>query len=131
MKAQSSIEFLSLVSMSALLLAALHGFVSAKQAQLVQTEETRTAEQVAEKTSFQVEMALIQGKGYSRVFNVPKEISGSEYKVKTGEGESFVSYEDENVFTASRYQGEWINISTSDSTVFKVVNNGSVHIIPQ
>lgn len=131
MKGQSSIEFLSLVSMSALLLAALYGFISAKQAQLGQVEEQRTAERIAEKTSFQVEMALIQGEGYSRVFNLQREISSSRYEVKIGDGLTMVEYDDERITEPTRYQGSWINITTNETNVFRVVNDGDVSIKPQ
>lgn len=131
MKGQSSIEFLSLVSMSALLLAALYGFISAKQAQLVNVDEQRTAEKMAEKTSFQIEMALIQGEGYSRIFSLDREISSSNYDVKVGNGIALVQYEDKMITEPTRYQGDWINISTDSTSVFKVVNDGNVSIKAQ
>lgn len=131
MKGQSSIEFLSLVSMSALLLAALYGFISAKQAQLVNVDEQRTAEKMAEKTSFQIEMALIQGEGYSRIFSLDRKISSSNYDVKVGNGIALVQYEDRMITEPTRYQGDWINISTDSTSVFKVVNDGNVSIKAQ
>lgn len=131
MKGQSSIEFLSLVSMSALLLAALYGFISAKQSQLASVDEQRNAELVAEKASFQVEMALIQGEGYSRVFNLERELASTTYELKIGKGIALVDYGDERITAPTRYQGGWINISTDSTGVFKVVNDGNVSIKPQ
>lgn len=131
MKGQSSIEFLSLVSMSALLLAVLYGFVSAKQTQLIEVNEHRTAERIAEKASFQIEMALIQGEGYSRVFNIDRRIASSTYDVKIGDGVALVEYGDERVTEPSRYEGDWINVSTNSTSVFRVVNDGNVSIEPQ
>jgi hypothetical protein len=131
MKGQSAIEFLSLVSMSALLLAAMYGLIAAKQNQLAERQEFEESEQVAEKVSFQIEMALIQGEGYSRVFNIRETIQGSEYNVTVGGGDTVVRYVDNTVVEPARYQGSDIKISTSDSQVFKVLNNGSVYIIPQ
>lgn len=131
MKGQSSIEFLSLVSMSALLLAAMYGLIAAKQNQLATNEEIQASESVAEKASFQVEMALIQGEGYSRVFNVREQIRGSYYNLTIGDGEAIVRYDEEIVVEPARYQGSDITLSSRSSTVYRVVNNGSIHVVAE
>ncbi len=122
-RGQSSLEFLAMVSLSALLLAGLYGVMASKQSQAFTYQNSQTAEKVAEQVSFQVEMALVQGDGYSRVFSVPERIGGEFYTVELINGSSYLKWGDESVIQSSRYYGPELNISTQDANVFRVVNN--------
>ncbi|MFB6190811.1 MAG: hypothetical protein ABEJ64_00105 [Candidatus Nanohaloarchaea archaeon] len=122
---QSSLEFLAFVSMSALLLAALYGVMSTKQTEAFRQQNTEKAQRIAEQVSFQVELALIHGDGYSRVFPVPSRIGGSSYTVELFNGTSRVSWANQTVLQPSRYEGEEINITTRSGNVFRVVNQDS------
>ncbi|MFB6292126.1 MAG: hypothetical protein ABEI58_01895 [Candidatus Nanohaloarchaea archaeon] len=128
-KGQSSLEFLAMVSLSALLLAALYGVMASKQSQAFTYQNRQTAEKVAEMVSFQVEMALVQGEGYSRVFSVPERIGGEHYTVQLINGSSYLRWGNESVIQTSRYYGKELNISTSDTNVYRVVNHGDEVVI--
>lgn len=126
MKGQSSIEFLSLVTMSMIVLASLYTFMAAKQQDTLNFREERSAESIAEKSSFQVEMALVQREGYSRVFTLPGGINGNDYSVEIGEGSIVVDWQESDLYRLSRYQGRPINFSVdSDTRVFKVLHNST------
>lgn len=126
MKGQSSIEFLSMVSISMILLAGLTTVMASKQKDTMDYQSRTNAEFVAEKVSFQVEMALVQGDGYSRVFTLPGGIAGSNYTVELGNGGANVYWRNESLYELSRYQGDPMSISVdSQSRVFHVKHNGS------
>lgn len=129
MKGQSAIEFLSLISLSAIIMAALYGFTLSKQSEISSYSQTQTIERVAERYGFQIEMTLVQGEGYSRVFSVPAQISGRYYNISAGNSRMIVETVDRREVQNTLYDGDWVNISTRKANVFRVLNNGSVHVV--
>lgn len=122
-------EFLALISLSALMLAGLHSAMVGKHGQVFEYQNARTSERVAEYVSFQAEMALVQGDGYSRVFSLPETIGGQPYTVELFNGTTRVNWGDRTTFQPNRYRGDSINVSTADTNVYRVVNrNGEVDI---
>jgi hypothetical protein len=129
LKGQSSIEFLSLVSMSALILAGMYGVMLSKQEKAVTYSQQSNAQKIAEKTSFQVEMALVQGDGYSRVFNLPKNLGGNTYNLTIKNETTIVEWQDKQLYRSTLYSDKELNISTQNSYIFKVMNkDGSVKL---
>lgn len=124
MKGQSSLEFLGYVAMSGLMLAVLHGVMVDRQTAAVSYQTDQSAGQVLEKASFEVEMALVQGDGYSRVFTLPDSIAGHDYEIRIVEGRASLEYSDETVRGSSRYSGDEISIQTDNTNVFRVMNDG-------
>lgn len=126
MKGQSSMEFLSMISISMILLAGLTTVMVSKQQDTVDYQSTSNAEFIAEKVSFQIEMALVQGEGYSRVFTLPGGIAGSNYTVELGKGGANIYWSDQSLYRLSRYQGDSMSIRVdSDSRVFRVKHNST------
>jgi len=123
LKGQSSLEFLSFVALSSLMLAILYGVVMDQQREAVQYQVDRNSERILEKVSFEVEMALVQGDGYSRVFSVPESVAGYGYEVKLFDGRAVLEYDDEKVIGSSRYRGDEISINTTETNVFRVIND--------
>ena len=131
MKGQSAIEFLSLISLSALIMAALYGMTLTKQGDISMFRETQTKETIADRYSFQVEMALVQGEGYSRVFSLPSQISGEYYNLSVGKSKIMIEHHGEQKVETALYDGDWVNVSTRKGNVYKVLNNGSIHVIQE
>lgn len=125
MKAQSSLEFLAMVSLSMLLLAVLYGVMTDRQVKAFQQERQSTAEAIIDKISFNVEMALVQGEGYSRVFSVPASIGGYDYSFSMGKGVFQLQWADRSIIRSTKYAGKWINSTVEDSNVYKTVHNSS------
>jgi len=126
MKGQSSIEFLAFVSMSMFMLAVLYTVMADKQAETFQQRSHDNARAVAEKVSFNLEMALVQGDGYSRVFSLPETIAGNKYNILIDGGTTRISWSSESVLGSTRYTGKKINTTVEDgSNVFRVKNNES------
>jgi len=130
-KGQSSLEFLSMVALSALMLAILHGVMVEKQSAVVKYENTRNAEIVARQTAFQVEIALVQGEGYSRVFSVPEKMAGADYTVEVRDGGSAIEWRNNTAIVSSRYEGDPLYLNSSESNTYRVVNDGDVSLVPQ
>jgi hypothetical protein len=133
MKGQSSIEFLAFVSMTMFMLAVLYTVMADKQAETFQDRSQENARAIAEKVSFNLEMALVQGQGYSRVFSLPESIAGNNYNILVDGGTMRISWLSENVLGSTRYTGGNINVTVQDgSNVFRVKNNESgVYLIEQ
>lgn len=126
MKGQSSLEFLAYVSMSMLILAVLYAVIADKQADTLEMQQRENVESISDKFSFNLEMALVQGEGYSRVFTLPGGIMGNNYTVELGSGGANVYWKDNSLYHLSRYQGNPMNVSVdSDSRVFRVKHNAS------
>jgi len=131
-KGQSAMEFLALVSMSSIMLAALYGVTASKKVDAANYQNSRTAERTVEYVSFQVEMAMVQGDGYSRVFSVPERIGGQKYEIKLTDGSSYLEWGNESIIRTVRYFGDDLNMSVDDSNTFKVMNQeGEVSIVEQ
>lgn len=133
MKGQSSIEFLAFVSMSMFMLAVLYTVMADKQTETFQQRAQDNARAISEKVSFNLEMALVQGQGYSRVFSLPETIAGNKYSILIDEGTSRISWLSQNYIRSTRYSGDRINVTVEDnSNVFRVKNNQSgVYMIEQ
>ncbi|MFQ3275177.1 MAG: hypothetical protein ACI9LV_000468 [Candidatus Nanohaloarchaea archaeon] len=132
-KGQSSMEFLAMVSMSMIILASLYSLMAEKQHDTASFQQDKNAQYVSEKVAFEIEMALVQGEGYSRVFSLPSSIGGSNYSIRAGNGEVFTEWRDSSIYRLSRYQGDHIYLDVDqDSQVFKVKHNSSgVAIVEQ
>lgn len=132
MKGQSSMEFLAMVSMSLLVLSVLYGVMASKQADTFEDRFDRNAEAVANDVSFQTEMALVQGEGYSRVFNLPGGIGGDSYTVSFQNGLVVLESEDNRVVRSTRYPEELSFEVNESQRVFKVMHNETgVFIVEQ
>jgi len=123
MKGQSSLEFLAMISMSAVVVAALYGSVGTKQVDTVQYNNGRDAVRIAEKLGFQVEMAMVHGEGYSRVFSLPESIGGKNYSATFREGFVVMNYLGQNITRSTLYEGRKIQLSTDTINTFRVLNN--------
>lgn len=132
MKGQSSLEFLSFVSLSMLMLAVLYGVVADRQVAAVNNQVEKDARAVADKFSFNMEVAQIQGEGYSRLISLYPSIGGSNYTVSIQEDGVRVDWGDSAVLRSTRYTGRQVKISVNSTNVIRVVNNESgIYAVPQ
>ena len=122
LKGQSSLEFLAYVSISALILAGMYGVMASKQEQTFEYNQRENAQKIAEKTGFQVEMALVQGEGYSRVFTLPAQIGGDYYNITLVNETTLIEWRDKTTLRSTLYSDKEINLSTNETNVFKVMN---------
>lgn len=126
MKGQSSIEFLAFISMSMFMLAVLYTVMADKQTETFQQRSQDNAHAISNKVSFNLEMALVQGEGYSRVFSLPENIAGNKYNILIDGGTTRVSWASSSILGSTRFTGEKINVTVNDrSNVFRVKNNES------
>jgi hypothetical protein len=123
-------EFLTMVSMSALLLAALYGLTASKQLEISRYQQTQAADAVAEDLGFQVEMALVQGEGYSRKFSVPVKISGKYYNLSAGHSQIILETENSMDRRPTLYDGDWVNVTTRKSNTYRIYNTGELDVKP-
>ena len=122
MKGQSSMEFLALVSLSMLMLAVLQAVIVDKQSQTFQERAQGDARAVADKVSFNLEMALVQGEGYSRVISLPGNIAGRNYSVQVTSGAVRVDWGEDVLIRSTRYTDD-LTLAVDDSNVFRIKNN--------
>ncbi len=112
-----------MISLLMIVLAGLYGVLTSKQFDTYEEQSSITAQQAAETIGFELEMALVQGEGYSRVFNLPSNIGGSSYNLTSTGGTIVVEYRDEQVISSTRYQDS-ISLQVDDSqSIFEVKHN--------
>ncbi len=124
-KAQSSIEFMAFISFSLFMLVILMSAVTTKQSQAAFRSNTMDAKMTGQNTAFQVEMALAQGEGYSRVFTLPNRIAGEPYRVRVINSTMVVDWENSNYVMPTLYRGREIVFDTNETNNFKVLHNES------
>lgn len=130
-KGQVAIEFMAMMGFSMFLLAILFGFVAAKEAEAFRYQNHQTASDIAENVAFQVEMALVQGDGYSRTFILPQAIGGENYTLTVTNSTVHIAWADQFSTEPTLYTGKRIELKSEASREFVVKNNGSVYLFPK
>lgn len=123
MKGQSSMEFLAYVSFTMFMLAALYGVIADKQTETFENQVQDEAKNIADKVGFNLEMALVQGEGYSRVISLPQNVAGQEYSVLATDGLIQIKWAMDSTVENTRYKGRNISFNSSGSNVFRIKNN--------
>ncbi|MFB6144095.1 MAG: hypothetical protein ABEJ98_02170 [Candidatus Nanohaloarchaea archaeon] len=132
MKAQSSLEFMSFISLSMLMLAVLYGVIAERQVATVNRRVEQDARATADKIAFNLEMAQVQGEGYSRVISLYPSIGGGNYTVIAEEDGVKVDWGEASALRSTRYTGRRIKIHVDENNVFRVVNNASgIYTVPK
>jgi len=124
-KGQTSMEFFLLFGLSMAIMAMLFGTISQKQSNVFERHNADMGREVASNVGFQTEMALVQGKGYSRTFFVPETIAGDNYTVNIDNRIVYVGWNDNFVTEQTLYSGRPIQFNTNRSNVFRVLHNES------
>jgi hypothetical protein len=125
MKGQSSIEFMSFVSFSLLILVILMSAVTMKQNQVSMRSNTMDAQMAGKNVAFQAEMALAQGEGYERRFILPNRIAGEPYNVRVINSTLVVNWENSNFVMPTLYRGRELKFNTNETNTFRVIHNES------
>lgn len=125
MKGQSSMEFLTYVSLSMFMLAVLYTVMADKQTDTFQNQLQDNAQGIADKVAFNLEMALVQGEGYSRVISLPENVAGQEYSVLATDGLIRVNWSSDSIVEPARYRGRNISFTSDGTNVFRVKHNQS------
>jgi len=128
MKGQSSIEFFAYFSISMLVLALMYTAVLDRQTEVFEYREASSLESAAQKTGFELENAQINGEGYSKELDLPREINGQEYNLSTNENFVVAKTSTTNLTVSTRYAGREVSLKSEDAP-FEVKNNGSIHIV--
>jgi hypothetical protein len=130
MKGQVSIEFFIYFSISLLVLSVLTNSVVNRQVETFEYRESSEINSMGSKLAFELENAQNYGEGYERGLNLSPEIGSNNYSIEVLEGFVLVGYGNSSLTIPSRYTGREFTVNPENSP-FKVVNNGSVHVIPQ
>lgn len=122
-KGQTSLEFFLLFGVSTAILAFTFGAIEQKQSEVFERQNNEIGTQVAENVGFQAEMALAQGKGYSREFFLPREIAGEYYNVTVRNRIVYVGWGENFVTNPTLYAGTTLDISTESTNKFKILHD--------
>ncbi|QKQ98636.1 hypothetical protein GKQ38_03885 [Candidatus Nanohaloarchaea archaeon] len=124
MKGQVSVEFIAYLSFTLFVSAVLMGVLQDKQANYLQTEEEREAEELASRVSYIAEYALTK-KNTSFNVRLPLQISSEDYSITVESGTTRILIGGEVVRSLNNYEGRVIQIKSGGR--YEVVNNGSVY----
>ncbi len=127
-RGQSSLEFIAMVGLALVLFAGFFTFFAGRQATAVAIENQRLAVSTAEEVAFELDLALTQGDGFSRVFDLPADVAGEEYTVSLAGDRVRVRYKDRDIlaYTAAEDVNGDIQPGTN-----KVENRGGVLYVTQ
>ncbi len=96
-RGQTSLEFLAMFTLAMLLFASFYAFFAQRQAATVQVEQARTAEAVADRVGFELDLALAEGGGFSRTVTLRPAVGGTPYTVSVAGGTVTLMYGDRTV----------------------------------
>ncbi|MFB6175503.1 MAG: hypothetical protein ABEJ87_06065 [Candidatus Nanohalobium sp.] len=125
LKGQTSMEFFLLFGLSMAILSIFFGAVSQKQSNVFERQNRQIAGQVAENVAFQVEMALVQGEGYSRTFSLPSDIAADKITVKVANRTVYVGWQENFVTRDTLYRNRTLQFNTGSKRSFTVLHNSS------
>lgn len=120
---QSSIEFMSFMGFSLLMLVILMSAVTMKQNQVSMRSNNIDGQMTGQNVAFQVEMALVQGEGYAREFVLPNTIAGEPYSVRVINSTLVVDWKNNNYVMPTLYRGREINFDTNETNSFRALHN--------
>lgn len=102
-KGQSAIEFMVMISLVLILFASFYTVFSQKEISAIKKETRLRAKSIADRVSYELNLALVQGKGFEKKFKLPLRISDKYYDLvinKTDQG-SVIFLEWGNTFVSS------------------------------
>lgn len=91
-KGQPALEFMAMFALALLIFSGFYGFFAARQGAAVEQQRQQTAAAVADEISFELDLALVEGDGFSRTFTLRESIGGVTYNVTLGNGTVLVTY---------------------------------------
>lgn len=104
-----------------LVLVVFAGFVSfftERQTDTIETERTRIALAVADTVGFELDLALSQGEGFSRTFQLREDIGGEPYNVTVANGTIKLTYGDDGtVFSSTAAENVTGSVEPGENTV--------------
>ncbi|MDY6766187.1 MAG: hypothetical protein SVW77_02360 [Candidatus Nanohaloarchaea archaeon] len=99
---QSSLEFVTMVILVLLVFTAFVSLFSGRQVDTLQQERQRIATNVADSVAFELDLALVEGEGFSRTFELRQSIGGEDYNVSVNGTTILLTYgEDRSVVSST------------------------------
>lgn len=116
-KGQSGVEFMAMMALSLLLFSGFFGYFVDQQVAAFDTRQQRIAADTASRVAFQLDLALIQGDGFSRRFDLPQTVAGAPYNVSVLNGTVLLEYEGSDVIAATAALNVMGNVTNGTNIV--------------
>lgn len=100
-KGQTSLEFITMLALALIVFASFYAFFVQRQAATLSLERHQLAESVADQIRFELDLALTQGHGFSRTFDLRNTIGGDTYTVTVASGTIILEYGDRSVVSTT------------------------------
>jgi len=98
---QTALEFMIVISIVLILFAAFFTIFSRREIEAVNKETRLRAKEIADLITYNLDLALVQGAGFSKQFMLPANLGTSDYQItinQTGQGSVvFISWSDQFV----------------------------------
>lgn len=125
---QSSLEFVAMMSLALILFAGFFTFFADRQTDAAQLQQRQQAVSTAEKVAFELDLALTQGDGFSRVFDLQQDISGEDYTVTLENETVLLEYEGTDILATTAATGVDGDVQPGTN---RVENNGGKLYVTQ
>lgn len=100
-KGQASFEFLVVVIFLSLLFAVTIPALGNKQVTITERGVSQQGKAIADRVAYEFDLAMAQGEGYYREFDLPSEIAYSDYNVTVDNGTVLVEWAQTHRFTGT------------------------------
>lgn len=99
-KAQSSLEFLVMVTFLLMIFALFYGSLVSRNSQLAEDRRAMQALLAAEDAAYEINTAIIEGHGYAKNFTLPADLYGENYSITVEPGLVFVDWAQNSRFAS-------------------------------
>lgn len=128
-KGQSSLEFVTMMVLLLLVFTTFVSLFSGNQVEAVEEERARIAVAVADQIAFELDLALTEGEGFSRTFDLRESIGGQEYNVTVNGSTVHLAYgDDRSVVSTTATENVTGEVKPGENTV---ENEGGVISVTQ
>lgn len=100
-KGQASFEFLVVITFLSIMFAAAIPTLGDRQIAITERGVSQQGAAIADRIAYEFDLAMAQGDGYYRSFELPKEIAYSSYNVTVGNGTVLVRWAQTHRFTGT------------------------------
>lgn len=115
-------------SIALLMFSAFFTVFSQRQISAGNLQNQRTAASIADKVAFELDLALTEGSGFSRTFELRDSIGGNPYTVTLHQGTVLLEYGEKDVLSSSAAKNITGTVQPGTNTV---TNNGGTLYVTQ
>lgn len=126
-KGQTALEFMMIMVLLMLVFAAVYSSLGERSVVVAERNVQLQAADMADRIGYELDLALAEGEGFSRTFELRPEIGGAEYNVTISGGTIRLSWKGSQVFSETAATNTVGEVEPGRNTV----RNNGTHVVVQ